>query len=73
MAPPTVAAAVLALVVAVALWGGTAGLAMVCPISLSGKAAKRNYGNHESPYAVPPRTRAAASEGGVARCAAQRD
>ncbi|MCU9972878.1 hypothetical protein FYZ41_04870 [Mobiluncus mulieris] len=22
---------------------------MVCPITLSGEAAKRNYGNHESP------------------------
>ncbi|MCU9971602.1 hypothetical protein FYZ44_08880 [Mobiluncus mulieris] len=33
-----------------ALWGEKAGLAMFCPITLSGKAAKRNYGKHESPY-----------------------
>ena len=38
------------------LWGGTAGLAMVCPITLSGKAAKRNYGKHESPRCAARRT-----------------
>ena len=37
-----------------ALWGEKAGLAMFCPISLSGFAAKRNYGKHESPYAFSP-------------------
>ncbi|MBB5846890.1 hypothetical protein F4555_001686 [Mobiluncus mulieris] len=37
-----------------ALWGGTTGLAMVCPIFLGNKLPRKMTVNHESPYVVPP-------------------